>query len=434
MYYRSCIVLKDSWDGAEEYYYRVDPNSPVVDSTDIEMFFDLNVPVVAHQGHGAVLQSKKNKGKQPQVTSTVVFTPAQVATIEARIDLLDHLGYTVIALNQTVEKKIDPKTHVNILDTLLPRLKNRTGVVFLKRLTINLDEDSEKGFGLTSPNGSIADAYDLIALAPTTATTFSAACLTHSLPSPLTAHIIALPLTLPRLPFHLKHTLVRTAIKNGAVFEVNYAGALGDPESSHASLKVSDTGLTAKRNWWAAAREVLRVTKGKGIIVSGGVIGEGDYRGPRDVQNLVSLLGLAQNLAHDASTVAPKSLVLRAQARKTYRTVLSEPRIVVPILSSEPAERTELSSAVAETHARSYTANGSPATEPSVPITHPPGKTRDDHLATKKRRREPDSGTVRLAATSQRAAVTAAAPDHNVPDDAPARKKKKKKKDGVVQK
>ena len=217
------------------------------------------------------------------------------------------VGYTVIALNQTVEKKIDPKTHVNTLNKLLPQLKNRTGVVFLKRLTIAIDEDSEKGFGLvrfflpccllhtwadrspvrqTSANASIADAYDLIALAPTTPATFSAACLTHSLPSPLTAHIIALPLTLPRLPFHLKHTLVRTAIKNGAVFEVNYAGALGDPESSHTSLGVSDTVLTAKRNWWAAAREVVRVTKGKGIVVSGGVVGEGDYRGPKDVQNL----------------------------------------------------------------------------------------------------------------------------------------------------
>ena len=104
----------------------------------------------------------------------------------------------------------------------------------------------------------------------------------------MTAHIIALPLALPRLPFHLKHTLVRTAIKNGAVFEVNYAGALGDPESSHTSLGVSDTGpgLTAKRNWWAAAREVVRVTKGKGIIVSGGIIDEGDYRGPGDIQNM----------------------------------------------------------------------------------------------------------------------------------------------------
>lgn len=54
------------------------------------MYFDLNVPVVAHQGHGTALQSKKNKGKQPQATSTVVFTPAQVTAIEARIDLLVH--------------------------------------------------------------------------------------------------------------------------------------------------------------------------------------------------------------------------------------------------------------------------------------------------------------------------------------------------------
>lgn len=129
------------------------------------MFFDLNVPITAHQGPGAALQSKKNKGKQPQATNTNVFTPAQVAVIEARIDLLVHcqslvpfflfsltfksaVGYTVIALNQIVEKKIDPKIHVNILNALLPQLKNRKGIVFLKRLTINIDEDSEKGFGL----------------------------------------------------------------------------------------------------------------------------------------------------------------------------------------------------------------------------------------------------------------------------------------------
>lgn len=60
------------------------------------MFFDLNVPVVAHQGYGAALQSKKNKGRQLQVTSTVVFTPAQVAAIEARIDLLVHCQSFII--------------------------------------------------------------------------------------------------------------------------------------------------------------------------------------------------------------------------------------------------------------------------------------------------------------------------------------------------
>ncbi|KAG2158499.1 RNase P subunit p30-domain-containing protein [Suillus bovinus] len=281
------------------------------------MHFDLNFP--------------KNKNKQPQQSSSSPFTPAQIKGIEARLDLLEHLGYTVFAFNQSVNKKIDPKTHVNILDGLLKQLRARPGTVFLKRLTIVLDNDSEKGFGLTNANASLVEPYDLIALLPTTSATFSLACLTHSLPSPLTAHIVALPLTLPRLPFQLKHTLVRTAIKNGAVFEINYAGAIGgESDASLSAFGVSDTGVSGKRNWWAAAREVVRVTKGKGIVASGGVASEADYRGPKDIENLLTLLDLPQNLAHDASVTAPKSLILRAQARKTYRAVLSEPRLVVP--------------------------------------------------------------------------------------------------------
>ncbi len=60
----------------------------------------------------------------------------------------------MIAFTQTVAKKVDPKTHVNILDPLLGQLASRKGVVYLKRLSIILDGDSEKGFGLVSPNHS----------------------------------------------------------------------------------------------------------------------------------------------------------------------------------------------------------------------------------------------------------------------------------------
>ena len=56
----------------------------------------------------------------------------------------------MIAFSQTVHKKIDVKSHVNVLDSLLSQLRQRVGVIFLKRLTIILDEDSEKGFGLVS--------------------------------------------------------------------------------------------------------------------------------------------------------------------------------------------------------------------------------------------------------------------------------------------
>ena len=175
----------------------------------------------------------------------------------------------------------------------------------MKRLTIVLDEESEKGFGLvctllrcllilffnsctfkTNGHATLFAPYDLLALAPTTAATFSLACLTHTQPTPLTTHILSLPLTLPRLPFNLKHTLVRTALNNGAVFEINYAGALGGGTEGDGVAGGEGSGAGAKRNWWAAAREVARVTKGKGVLVSGGVFNEADLRAPRDVANL----------------------------------------------------------------------------------------------------------------------------------------------------
>lgn len=51
-------------------------------------------------------------------------------------------------------------------------------------------------------------------------------------------------------------------------------------------MEGGETGTSAKRNWWAAARELCRVTKGKGIILSGGADNDADVRAPRDVGNL----------------------------------------------------------------------------------------------------------------------------------------------------
>ncbi|KAA1477950.1 PHP domain-like protein [Dentipellis sp. KUC8613] len=302
------------------------------------MYFDLNVPIPAPaSGSAAPSTSKKGKGKQaqqqqaaPTPAPAVIFSPAQITAIEARVDMLVHLGYTVIALTQTVQKKVEQKSFVNVLDPLLRQLRPRPGIVFLKRLTIVLDEDSEKGFGLTNANAPLFAPYDLLALLPTTETTFSLACLTHTQPSPLTAHILSVPLTLPRLPFRMKHTLVRAALRSGAVFEVNYAGALGLGAEDGLGDVVGTAGAGAKRNWWAAAREVVRVTKGRGVLLSGGGASEAELRAPKDVGNLATFLDLPQNLAHDASTTTPKSLVLRAQTRRTYRAVFSEPKVVIP--------------------------------------------------------------------------------------------------------
>ncbi|EPQ51647.1 PHP domain-like protein [Gloeophyllum trabeum ATCC 11539] len=281
-------------------------------------------------------------------------------------------------------------------------MRKRSDIVYLKRLTIVLDDESEKGFGLTNNNQSLVAPYDILALSPTTGGSFTLACLTHTLPSPLTTHIISLPLSLPRLPFHLKHTVVRTAIKNGAVFEVNYAGALG----------VEDGGEAGKRNWWAGARELVRVVKGKGVLVSGGVSNDWDLRAPRDVGNLITLLGLPQDVAHHASTTIPKSLVLRAQTRRTYRAILSEPKIVIPESATgqtEAAFTSETGSQVDVVQASCIQATSEPVKgQDQLPISTGPTAAGNG----KKRPLELDDKVVPLSAEG----------------DASERKKKKKRK------
>lgn len=129
------------------------------------MYFDLNFPVPPSSRTIGHAQSNKGKGKQVQHSQPALFSQAQLEAIEARIDLLVHcalslavsvrsvligrpVGYSVLAFNQCIKSKVEPKTFVNVLDPLLRLVKKRPGIIYLKRLTIVLDEDSEKGFGL----------------------------------------------------------------------------------------------------------------------------------------------------------------------------------------------------------------------------------------------------------------------------------------------
>lgn len=189
---------------------------------------------------------------------TLIATPSKV-------------GYTTVALNYTIEGKIDPATHINPLLAV----PSRNDLIILRRLTIVLDESSERGFGLSTQHATQLSSYDIIALRPTTANTFSLACLTHTQPSPTTAHVISIDATSagPQLPFRLKPSLVRTAVRNGGVFEISYSGALASDDST-------------RRNWWAGAREIVRATKGKGLLLTGGGQGIAELRAPLDAINL----------------------------------------------------------------------------------------------------------------------------------------------------
>lgn len=61
------------------------------------------------------------------------------------------VGYTVFAFNQTIESAFTAHGHINYLDSLVQQLKKRDGVVYLKRLTVLMDDTSDKGTGLVRP-------------------------------------------------------------------------------------------------------------------------------------------------------------------------------------------------------------------------------------------------------------------------------------------
>ena len=72
----------------------------------------------------------------------------------------------------------------------------------------------------------------------------------------------------------------------GPVLPLHVAGAVSGSSGEGSSSGVDREAEGLRRNWWAAAREVMRVTKGKGLVVSGGAENVGDIRAPRDAENL----------------------------------------------------------------------------------------------------------------------------------------------------
>jgi ribonuclease P/MRP protein subunit RPP1 len=80
---------------------------------------------------------------------------------------------------------------------------------------------------------------------------------------------------------------VRTAVKNGAVFEICYVGSLGgEVPPIWVDARAAEAGAGAKKNWWAGAKELVRVTKGKGVLITSGANNATDLRAPKDVSNL----------------------------------------------------------------------------------------------------------------------------------------------------
>lgn len=207
------------------------------------------------------------------------------------------LGYNVVALNRTICGKL-PADLTNPI-TLPQSSSLPSNLTILRRLTLTLTE-SHQNARLTA----LAKEYDLLALRPIDERTLQLAC------TSLDCDIISLDLTL-RLPFFFKYKTLSEAIKSGKRFEINYSqGLLGDPQ--------------ARRNLISNATQLIRASRGRGLILSSETKAEGvGLRGPWDAINLACVWGLGQERGYEAMSKECRSVVVSAQLKRTsYRGVV----------------------------------------------------------------------------------------------------------------
>ena len=139
--------------------------------------------------------------------------------------------------------------------------------------------------------------YDLVAARPTDERTLQQAC------QSLDVDIISLDLT-RRFESHFKFPMLGTAISRGIKIEICY------------SQGIMSNDAAAKRNLISNAIQLIRVTRGRGLIFSSEATSVLGIRAPSDVINLASVWGLGTEKGKDGLTKEPRSVVEFARLKR----------------------------------------------------------------------------------------------------------------------
>ncbi|CAK9786931.1 unnamed protein product [Cutaneotrichosporon oleaginosum] len=305
------------------------------------MYYDLFLPFPTPD---APKKKAKGKGKAPEPERPsdcwAGLSAVERDRVARGVALAGHLGYTVVAHTITAEQSnhVLPCSFGSPEDRLLPypSLDPRmaapdagpsTGQQTLVQVTrYHMRLDDGKVHPITAGNTLALRDYDILSAYVGSDKALQLACTDLSNPGPNQLAIITVPLHERPYHFRLNRKQIRQAHRNGVVFEILYAAGLFPSRSTP-----PDAAKRYRQNFLSNARELVRVTGGKGIIFSSGPGGsEESLRGPLDVVNLATILGVPANFAKAAVSDTAKSVLLRAQARKTYKAVLGQPRIVPP--------------------------------------------------------------------------------------------------------
>ena len=108
-----------------------------------------------------------------------------------------------------------------------------------------------------------------------------------------------------RYPFYFKHKTLAVALQRGIKFEICYGPGV-----------LSSDGGASRRNLISNATQLIRATRGRGIIMSSEARRALACRGPADVINMAVLWGLGQERGVEAVGREARSVVVQAEMRR----------------------------------------------------------------------------------------------------------------------
>lgn len=279
------------------------------------------------------------------------------------------VGYTTVALSQTVSGKLPP----NLVPPRVPANAPKS-LKLLTRLNLLLSDPSQN-----QRLSSLSQAYDLVALRPTNEKSLLNAC------TSLECDIISLDLS-ERFPFHFKFKMLSAAIERGVRLEICYGPG------------VTGSGMDARRNLIGNAMALIRATRGRGIIVSSEARRALSVRAPWDVINLVCVWGMSQDRGKEAICEEARKVTALAKLKRTsWRGAID---VVYggekPVAGEQPASKKK---GATKTSVPQTEANGDTLKRKADPVTE------DTEKPLSKREQKRRAKKARLEGTGENAAI-----------------------------
>ena len=208
------------------------------------------------------------------------------------------MGYNTVALDVALTGKA-PANISNQIPNPLPFMTPKSFHI-LRRCTLHLSDPSQN-----HRLQALGSAYDILAIRPDNEKSLQQAC------QALECDLISLDLSI-RFPFYFKHKTMTAALQRGVKFEICYGPAI-----------LNSDGGASRRNLISNATQLIRATRGRGIVISSEAKKALACRGPADAVNLAVLWGLGQEKGMEAVGKEARSVVVQAEMkRRSFRGVI----------------------------------------------------------------------------------------------------------------